>query len=190
MARIGETYGYPDPFSWPAGSVAGASNFAALVLHITSQQISTRVALTVFARLQDVVGTSIDPLRLAGASVDDLRTVGLSAAKAHSITELARLQVAGDLDVDALGDLDDTEVIATLTAARGIGRWTAEMFLIHQLRRPDVLPAGDLGIRRAVQRLYAQEALPEIDTVRDLGVRWMPYRTYAAGLLWRSLRDP
>jgi DNA-3-methyladenine glycosylase II len=92
------------------------------------------------------------------------------------------------LDSEHLGDLDDDRVMTALTAARGVGPWTAQMFLIHQLRRPDVLPAGDLGIRHAVQAADGLPALPSVDDVREIGARWRPQRTCASALLWASLR--
>jgi DNA-3-methyladenine glycosylase II len=167
---------------------AGATNFAAMVLHIGSQQISTRAALAVFDRIQDAAGGRIDPARVDGLGPDRLLSLGLSRAKAAAIVGLARMHLDGTLDLDGLDDLDDARVVHALTAARGVGLWTAQMFLIHQLRRPDVLPAGDLEIRRAVQRCWSRPALPPIEEVRQRGERWSPDRTYAAALLWASLR--
>ena len=142
----------------------------------------------VFDRIQDAAGGRIDPARVDGLGPDRLRSLGLSRAKAAAIVGLARMHLDGTLDLDGLDDLDDAQVVHALTAARGVGLWTAQMFLIHQLRRPDVLPAGDLGIRRAVQRCWSRRALPPIEEVRQRGERWSPDRTYAAALLWASLR--
>jgi 3-methyladenine DNA glycosylase/8-oxoguanine DNA glycosylase len=142
----------------------------------------------VFDRIQDAAGGRIDPARVDGLGPDRLRSLGLSRAKAAAIVGLARMHLDGTLVLDGLDDLDDAQVVHALTAARGVGLWTAQMFLIHQLRRPDVLPAGDLGIRRAVQRCWSRPALPSIEEVRQRGERWSPDRTYAAALLWASLR--
>ena len=98
------------------------------------------------------------------------------------------MHLAGVLDTEHLDGLSDDQAMAALTAARGIGPWTAQMFLIHQLHRPDVLPAGDLGIRQAVGRAWGLSALPSIDEVREFGERWSPQRTCASALLWASLR--
>jgi DNA-3-methyladenine glycosylase II len=117
-----------------------------------------------------------------------MRALGLSHAKAVAVAGLAQMHLAGVLDTDALDSLGDEQVMTALTSARGVGPWTAQMFLIHQLRRPDVLPAGDLGIRQAVGRAWALPAVPTVDDVRALGERWSPQRTCAAALLWASLR--
>src|SRR3954451_11308555 len=137
---------------------------------------------------------AVDPVlrsisRVDGLGPDRLRSLGLSRAKAAAIVGLARMHLDGTLDLDGLDDLDDAQVVHALTAARGVGLWTAQMFLIHQLRRSDVLPAGDLGIRQAVRAAWALPALPRIEEVRQRGERWSPYRTYAAALLWASLRS-
>jgi DNA-3-methyladenine glycosylase II len=95
--------------------------------------------------------------------------------------------MAGDLAINTLDEVHDDDVIAALTRVKGIGPWSAEMFLIHQLRRPDILPAGDLGIRTAVQRAYSLAERPLIEDVRQRGVVWSPHRTLASTLLWRSL---
>jgi DNA-3-methyladenine glycosylase II len=188
LRSIALVAGRPDPFVWfPAGG-AGLTNFAAMVLHIGSQQISTKAALAVFGRVQEAAGGRIDPSRVDGLGPDRLRSLGLSRAKAVAIAGLARMHLDRTLDLDGLDDLDDEQAIRALTAARGVGLWTAQMFLIHQLRRPDVLPAGDLGIRQAVRRGWSWPALPRIEDVRQMGERWSPYRTYAAALLWASLR--
>ena len=189
LSSIARVDGRPDLFVWFAGGGADLTNFAAMVLHIGSQQISTAAALAVFRRVWEAAGGRIDPASVAALGPDPLRGLGLSSAKAVAIAGLARMHLDGTLDTDALDGLDDATVVETLTAARGVGLWTAQMFLIHQLRRPDVLPAGDLGIRQAVRTAWALPALPRIEEVRERGERWSPYRTYAAALLWASLRS-
>jgi DNA-3-methyladenine glycosylase II len=189
LRSIARVHGCPDPFVWFAGGGADLTNFAAMVLHIGSQQISTKAALAVFGRVWDAAGGRIDPSRVDGLGPDRLRSLGLSRAKAVAIAGLARMNLDGTQDLDGLGDLDDGQATRELTAARGVGLWTAQMFLIHQLRRPDVLPAGDLGIRHAVLKAWQWPALPRVEEVRQLGERWSPYRTYAAALLWASLQS-
>jgi DNA-3-methyladenine glycosylase II len=189
LRSIAAVVGRPDPFDWFAAGGTDLTNFAAMVLHIGSQQISTRAALAVFGRVWDAAGGRIDPRSIDGLGPGRLRALGLSGAKAVAIAGLARMHVDGTLDTDRLDGLEDDQVIRALTAARGVGLWTAQMFLIHQLRRPDVLPAGDLGIRQAVRRAWSWPALPRIEQVRQLGERWSPDRSYAAALLWASLHE-
>jgi DNA-3-methyladenine glycosylase II len=187
LRHIVATRGRPDPFSWPGGGDAGLDNFAALVLHIVSQQLSTRVATLLFGRILDAAGDPVTPTGVVTVGASGLHALGLSRAKAASLANLAELHLSGELDSDHLDSLDDEDVVTALTAARGVGRWTAEMFLIHQLRRPDVLPAGDLGIRKAVQTGWNLPTVPGIEDVQEFGVRWAPLRTYAAALLWASI---
>lgn len=188
LRSIAEDHGRPDPFTWAGQAPAGSSNFAALLLHIVGQQISTTVALVLFGRLQAAVGGDVDPPGVARLGTAQIRALGLSHAKSLAIVELAEMHLAGVLDTEHLDGLSDEDATAALTAARGIGPWTAQMFLIHQLRRPDVLPAGDLGIRQAVERAWGLPALPGVDEVRRRGERWSPQRTCASALLWASLR--
>jgi DNA-3-methyladenine glycosylase II len=188
LAEILRRHGAADPFHWPGADPAGASNFAALALHITSQQISTTAALSIFHRLEEATGGLPTAQAITELGQARLRECGLSGAKTASLLDLARLHATGVVDIDRLDGLDDAQVIAALTTIRGVGLWTAQMFLIHQLHRSDVLPAGDLGIRRAVQLGWSYGDVPSIDAVTDLGLRWAPYRTYAASLLWASLR--
>lgn len=188
LRGISAEHGWPDPFRWDVGGRTGTSNFAAMVLHIAGQQISTAVAFVLFDRLAAAAGAIPDPENVLSLGPERLRSLGFSRAKASYLTSLARMQQDGGVDVDGLGRLDDEQAIAALTVVPGIGRWSAEMFLIHQLKRPDVLPAGDLGIRRAVESAWNLPGLPSIEHVRELGQGWAPSRSYAAALLWASLR--
>ncbi len=187
LGRLAGVEGLPDPFAFPDGGRTTGNNFAAMVLHIIGQQISTKVALILYDRLVESTGGPPTPESVLGLDVDRLRALGMSHSKATYLRALADAVTSGSLPVDELGALTDQEAVDALTRVKGIGPWSAEMFLIHQLRRPDILPAGDLGIRIAVQRLDALEAVPGIEEVRNRGRRWAPYRTYAAALLWRSL---
>lgn len=189
LRGIADAHGRPDPFTWAGHGVTGDSNFAALLLHVVGQQISTTVALVLFGRLEAAAGGQLDPRSVARLGPEGIRALGLSRAKAVAIAGLADLHLSGALDTEDLDGLDDDQVVAALTAARGIGPWTAQMFLIHQLRRPDVLPAGDLGIRHAIQGAWALPAVPTIDEAREFGERWSPQRTFASALLWVSLRS-
>ncbi|HEY5859804.1 MAG TPA: DNA-3-methyladenine glycosylase 2 family protein [Actinomycetota bacterium] len=182
-----EQHGTPDPFRFPDGGRTADSNFAGMVLHIIAQQISTRVALVIYDRLAVATGSPPTPQSLLELTVDQLRALGMSRSKASYVRGLAEDVEVGALQIDHLDRLGDREAFDALTRVKGIGPWSAEMFLIHQLRRPDILPAGDLGIRTAVRRLYALAETPPIDDVRRRGSAWAPHRTYAATLLWLSL---
>jgi endonuclease III len=145
------------------------------------------VALTVFGRVTAAAGGALTPYGLLALSEDALRTYGLSRAKAHYLHDLARRQAEGIIDLEHTDDVGDTTALADLTAVRGVGEWSAQMFLVHQLRRPDILPAGDVGIRRAVQRAWQLTDVPGIEGTRRRALPWSPNRTYAAALLWASL---
>ncbi|WP_433037989.1 DNA-3-methyladenine glycosylase family protein [Actinomycetospora sp. CA-053990] len=194
LADLVRRHGRPDPFVWSPAYDAARTTFASLLLHVISQQISTVVAVQLFRRVEGAAGGTLDPEGVVGLGADRLRELGLSRAKATTVVGVAERHLAGTLDTDRFAGASDDEVTAALTAARGVGPWTAQMFLIHQLRRPDVLPAGDLGIRHAVGAEWPgrwQEqgsALPSAAEVAQLGRGWRPYRTYAAALLWASLR--
>ncbi|MCU1415126.1 MAG: DNA-3-methyladenine glycosylase 2 family protein [Microbacteriaceae bacterium] len=180
-------YGEVDPFLWHDGGRTGDSKFAAMVLHIAGQQISTRVAFVVFDRIAILTGGIPDATTMAALDFDELRATGLSNAKTRYIQSLAQAQANGAIDLEHMDDLDDDRAIAQLITRPGIGIWTAEMFLIHQLHRPDVLPSGDIGIRKGVQKLRNLEATPTIPETIAYAAAWSPFRSYAAALLWRSL---
>jgi DNA-3-methyladenine glycosylase II len=154
--------------------------FPALVDAIISQQISGKAAASILARLKTLV--PIAPAALADADLRRLRRAGLSRAKAVYVRELARFAAAGGLR--GLNRLPDETVVERLTSVKGVGVWTAEMFLIFSLNRPDVWPIGDGGVQRAAMNLYGVKNLRKL---AQLGERFRPYRTHAAWYLWRSL---
>ena len=158
----------------------GLAPFPALVRSIVSQQISSRAADAILARLHARI--PLEPGALASLDCRRLERVGLSRAKARYVRELARFAVAGGLE--ALESLPDAEVIARLTTVKGIGVWTAEMFLIFSLGRPDVWPVGDGGIQRAARQLYR---IRTRNGLARLGERFRPWRSHAAWYLWRAL---
>jgi len=162
--------------------------FGSLARAIVGQQIATAAAAAIFGRLQALIGDRDAAAAIAAASDQELRAVGLSGAKMASLRDLAARTLDGRLQLDLIGDLTDEEARAQLTAVRGIGSWTADLFLLGQLGRPDVLPAGDLGIRRAVQAAYGLDRLPSENEVRELGEAWRPYRSLATAYLFTSLR--
>ena len=187
MRELITRVGRPDPFAWDGSELAGADLFAGLVLHIVGQQISIPAALTIFGRLGDAAGARPPSAAgVAGLDHTQLRGVGLSTAKARALHELACGIRDGSVDLEALRAVDDAEAMRVLSSLRGVGPWSAQMFLIHQLHRPDILPAGDVGIRSAIHRAYQLPERPSESAVVARAVDWAPYRSYAAALLWGS----
>jgi DNA-3-methyladenine glycosylase II len=165
--------------------------YGALLRAITGQQLSVKAAEAIYARLlARFDGRAPTPEQLLADDPDELRTAaGLSRAKVVSLRSLAQHVLDGELELDRLTGLDDAEVIRELVAVKGIGEWTAHMFLMFTLRRPDVLAVGDVGIRNAVMRAYDLSAPPDAATLTGLAEPWRPYRTRACLYLWRSLRN-
>ena len=190
FSRLVDAYGQPDPFEWFDGGRTGRSLFAAMVLHITGQSISASAAFTVYDRVAAASGGIPGADALLSLGEVELRALGLSGTKARGLLELARRQAAGTIDLEDMAALSDGEVIAALTAVPGIGLWSAQAFLVRQLHRPDVLPAADNRIRLAMAREWRLEHTPTPGQAGDRAVAWKPYRSYAAALLWRSLRPP
>lgn len=160
--------------------------FRALVSAIISQQLSTKAAATIKARLETLAGGPVTPKRLAGIPDDALRGVGLSRQKIAYIRDLAARVSSGELALDRLDHMTDEQVVEALTSVKGIGRWTAEMFLMFRLHRPDVLPVGDLGIVNAIKKAYGIRK-PTPARLMKLGEQWRPYRSVACWYLWASL---
>jgi DNA-3-methyladenine glycosylase II len=159
--------------------------FAVLVRSIVAQQISSKAARSISARLQEAIG-EIRPKPLLKAKEETLRAAGLSAAKVRAVRDLAEKVHSGAVPLDRLPDLPDEEVIGLLLPVRGIGRWTAEMFLIFSLGRFDVLPVGDFGLREGVRRQYGLEEHPAKEELIEMAEPWRPYRSIATWFLWRS----
>ncbi len=162
--------------------------YGTLVRAIVGQQLSTKAATTIFGRVLDLFGGKVpSPPQLIDADPDALRTAGLSRAKVAYLRDLAERVQDGDLDLDHLAELSDAQVAERLTAVKGIGQWSADMFLIFHLGRPDVLAVGDLGIRRAAERAYELPEIPDVDTLTRIAEPWRPYRSLACLYLWASL---
>jgi DNA-3-methyladenine glycosylase II len=162
--------------------------YGALLRSIVGQQLSTKAARSIYTRLTDQFGgRAPTPEELLEADPEVVRSAGLSRPKVNYLRSLAEHVVSGELELDKLHELPDDEVAREVTAVKGLGQWTADMFLIFHLGRPDVLPVGDLGVRRAVERAYGLEALPDAETLDRLGDRWRPYRSLASLYLWESL---
>ncbi|MFJ8613539.1 DNA-3-methyladenine glycosylase family protein [Streptomyces sp. NPDC093675] len=190
FADLVSEYGRPDPFVWFDGGRTGSSLFAAMLLHMVGQRISAVAAFTVYDRISEAVGGLPTPEGVLALGADRLRGLGLSPAKADYVTDLARHQAARTVDLQAMSGLDDDAVIDALTSVKGVGRWSAQAFLMRQLRRPDVLPAEDEGIRRAVRARWSLTHLPTVGEVRKMSADWSPYRSFASALLWKSLYPP
>ena len=162
--------------------------FRAMVEAIVWQQLSTKAAATIFARFLALFpdGAFPTPRMLAEVSDAQLRAAGFSRQKISYLRDLSAKVLAGELPLDRLAELDDDAVIAVLTKVKGIGRWSAEMFLMFRLHRPDVLPVDDLGIVKAIQKAYRLRKPPTADRIRKMGEAWRPYRSVASWYLWAS----
>lgn len=161
--------------------------FETLVRSIVYQQLSGRVAFVILERLLRACGGAATPDRILRLRPSRMRSLGLSTQKTAYIRDLARLTRDGILLFEHLPALSDGEVIERLTQVKGIGVWTAHMFLMFALRRPDVLPTGDLGVRNAIQRAYALDSPPKPADIERMGERWRPWSSVATWYLWRSL---
>jgi DNA-3-methyladenine glycosylase II len=166
--------------------------FEMLVRAIVFQQLSTKSATAIYNRLLETAGGSITPQSIQGLSIGEMRRAGLSNQKTNYIRDLADHTTAGRLDFEALPKLSDEEVIVALTQVKGIGEWTAQMFLMFSLKRPNVLPTGDLGIRMAIRKAYkkrykTKDGLPSPAHIQKLAKPWHPYCSVASWYLWRSL---
>ncbi len=166
------------------------SHFGAIARSIVYQQLSGKAAATIHGRVLGLFGgREPAPAELLAVSDEALRGVGLSRQKAAYLRDLARHAAEGLLELERLHELPDDEVIAQVTAVKGVGVWTAQMFLMFRLGRPDVLPVLDLGIRKAVQQAYGLRKLPEARKLEALAERWRPHCTVACWYLWRSLES-
>jgi DNA-3-methyladenine glycosylase II len=165
-----------------------AGAYGALLRAIVGQQLSTKAARTIYLRVLDLFdGSTPSPEQLLEVGEEDLRAAGLSGRKVSYIRDLAAHVISGELELDRLDQLEDEQVIEEIVAVRGLGRWSAEMFLLFHLERPDVLSGGDLGIRKAVQIEYGLKKMPTPERVVEIGEPWRPHRSLASLYLWESL---
>ena len=188
IAALAHRYGPVDAYLPTTESGVGTP-LEALTLSIIGQQISRAAARAVFARLRDALGGSIAPAGLSSLSEDDLRALGFSYPKARAVRELAGTVIAGELDFASLERLEDDAVLDRLVALRGIGPWSAQVFMLRTLHRPDVFPAGDMGLRRALVRLDDLPDLPSVAAAGERALAWRPYRSYAAKYLWSDYSE-
>lgn len=175
----------------PCGLSAARSRepFAALVRAIMSQQLSGKAADTIHGRVVALAGgvEQLTPARMLALDRDALRAAGVSRPKISYLRDLAERVSDGRLDLPALEHQPDEDVVIAITSVKGLGRWSAEMFLMFRLNRPDVFPVGDLGIVKGVQKLFGMKRRPAPRTMVRLAEPWRPYRSVAAWYLWRIL---
>jgi DNA-3-methyladenine glycosylase II len=190
LARLIAEQGGPLPLE-PDPGARPPEVYGALLRAIAGQQLSVNAARAIYGRLTPRFGgRPPTPAELLADDPEELRSAaGLSRAKVVALRSLAEHVIDGELELDRLTQLDDAEVIRALVAVKGIGEWTAHMFLMFTLHRPDVLAVGDLGIRNAVKRAYGLAAPPDAATLAELAEPWRPYRTRACLYLWRSLAN-
>jgi DNA-3-methyladenine glycosylase II len=171
----------------PFRLVTRESTFETLVRSIVYQQVSGRAAASIFAKLSAAVGPSFSPRALLRLTPEELRECGLSAQKAAYVRDLAERVVKRQLNIKKLPAMTDDEIIDTLTQVKGIGVWTAHMFLIFALQRPNVFPIGDLGVQNAIRRAYQLKDTPKPADLLRISQSWHPYCSVATWYLWRSL---
>ena len=187
LARLIDDFGPPEAVLRRRGR-APTDPYGALVRAIVGQQLSTKAARTIFERLCALFGDRTPtPRELLDADPELLRSAGLSRAKVAYLRDLAEHVEDGELELERLAELPDEEVAEQLIAIKGLGRWTVDMFLIFHLGRPDILPVGDLGIRRAAQLTYGFDELPTPAELEQIAEPWRPWRSLASLYLWRSL---
>ena len=187
LAELIDDYGPPDEVLRRRGRRPSEA-YGALLRAIVGQQLSTKAARTIFERLCGLFDDETPtPRQLLDADPEDLRAAGLSRAKVAYLRDLAEHVEEGELELDKLSELPDDEVTEQLTAVKGLGEWTVHMFLIFHLGRPDILPVGDLGVRRAVQLKWGLDELPKPAELERIAEPWRPWRSLASLYLWRSL---
>ena len=164
------------------------NHFAVLVESIISQQLAGAAAEAIFTRFKKLYTKFPTASQILDTKDAKLRSVGLSGMKVKYLKDLAQKIEDGKLRIRSVSKMTDDEVIEHLTQVKGIGRWTAEMFLIFSLGRLDVLPTGDLGLRKGVQMAFSLSELPKPKEVEKIGMRWKPYRSVATWYLWKSLQ--
>src|SRR5262249_46603164 len=167
------------------------SHFQALARAIVFQQLSGKAAGTIFGRFSALFPADEGPApaTVLASSDEQLRSVGLSRQKIAYLKDLSTRVLSGDLPLDSVESMDDNDLIAHLVQVKGIGRWTAQMFLMFRLGRPDVLPELDLGIQNAIKRAYRMRKRPTPKQVKKIGARWSPHSSVACWYLWRSLEN-
>jgi len=165
----------------------GEPTFHSLAESILYQQLNGKAAVTIFKRFTDAAGTPLTPAGILKLTDQQMRAVGLSKQKTSYLRDLAEKTQSGLLSFDKLFDMSEADVIAHLTLVKGVGVWTAHMFLMFTMRRPDVLPTGDYGIQMAMKKYYHKRKLPKPKDMEKIAKPWSPYRSIACWYLWRSM---
>jgi DNA-3-methyladenine glycosylase II len=163
-----------------------ADPFESLAMSIVGQQLSVKAAAVIRKRVRDLV-PELTPEAVLALDEEALRGAGLSRAKAASLHDLSRKAIGRELDLEALDEMDDEQIVRMVTCVKGIGRWTAEMFLLFSLGRPDVLSVGDFGLQRATKWLYGMADRPDKKYLEQHAPKWSPYRSAASCYLWESI---
>ena len=180
MAAIIETVG-------PCRMQFGEPTFHSLAESILYQQLNGKAALTIFNRYTDAAGDPLTPAGILKLTDAQMRAVGLSKQKTGYLRDLSEKTKAGLLEFERLAELSEEDVIAHLTKVKGIGVWTAHMFLMFTLRRPDILPTGDYGVQAAIKKHYKKRKWPKPEVMEKIAKPWAPYRSIACWYLWQSL---
>jgi DNA-3-methyladenine glycosylase II len=165
----------------------GLPEFHSLAEAIVYQQLHGKAALTIFKRFAALTGDPVTADGILKLTEQQMRSAGLSKQKLSYLRDMAERAARGELDFSKLHELSDEEVIKQLTQIKGVGTWTAQMFLMFSLRRPDVLPTGDLGVQTAIKTHYKKPKLPKPAAMEKLARAWEPYRSFACWYLWRSM---
>ena len=161
--------------------------FENMARSIAYQQLHGKAAATIFGRLHAACNACLTPQSVLALTIEEMRACGLSKQKLSYIRDLAEKTISGDVNFEQLPQMDDEDVIEHLTRVKGIGRWSAQMFLMFALRRPDVMPTVDLGINMAIKRAYRKRKFPKPVQILKLAEPWRPYRSVACWYLWRSV---
>jgi len=165
----------------------GDPTFHSLAEAIVYQQLNGKAAVTIFKRFSDLAGTPLTPEGILKLTDARMRSVGLSKQKSSYLKDMAQRAAQGELDFSRLGEMTDDEVIEHLTQVKGVGVWTAHMFLMFTLRRPNVLPTGDYGVQNAIRKHYRKRKLPKPAQMEKIAKCWEPYRSVACWYLWKSM---
>ena len=165
----------------------GDPTFHSLAEAIVYQQLNGKAAVTIFKRFTDAAGDPVTPAGILKLTAAQMRAVGLSKQKSSYLLDMATKAKSGLLDFNKLADMTEVDVIEHLTQVKGVGVWTAHMFLMFTMRRPDVLPTGDYGIQVAIKKHYRKRKLPKPKDMEKIAKAWSPYRSIACWYLWRSL---
>jgi DNA-3-methyladenine glycosylase II len=167
----------------------GPPEFHSLAESIVYQQLNGNAAFTIFKRFATLAGDPVTPNGILKLTEQQMRSAGLSKQKSSYLRDMAERAARGELDFSKLHELTDEDVIKHLTQVKGVGQWTAQMFLMFTLKRPNVLPTGDFGVQMAIKKHYKKRKLPKPVTMERIAKPWEPYRSFACWYLWRSL-DP